>query len=181
MTTLTIKNQIGNTLAGSNSLTECIIFIIHKPRTNTDILVENMKQVLDSVGSKTTITPKLVKASPSAARSLGLSEYLLLSNPITSIILHKPRNLLLNCTALTKSNFKFLPSHESSKYNNISNGLKTKVRYTIYVVKTRTMQSYNALEKLSNNSHLIPSFHNEFWRQMQLIRHILEKENEVVN
>ena len=181
MTTLTIKNQIGNTLTGSNSLTECIIFIIHKPRTNTDILVENMKQVLDSVGSKTTITPKLVKASPSAARSLGLSEYLLLSNPITSTILHKPRNLFLNCTALTKSNFKFLPSHESLKYNNISIGLKTKVRYTIYVVKTRTMQSYNALEKLSNNSHLIPSFNNEFWRQMHLIKHILEKENEVVN
>lgn len=48
MTTLTIKNQTGNTITGSNSLTEYIIFIIHKPRTNTDILVENMKQVLDS-------------------------------------------------------------------------------------------------------------------------------------
>lgn len=181
MTTLTIKTQRVNIPSGPGSLTECNIFIIHKPRTNTGILVENLQQVLNSIGSKTTATANSVKASPSAARNIGLAEHILLSNPSTFTVTHKPQNLLLNCTALTKSNFKFLPSHESSRYQNINSALNTAIRYNIYIMKTRTMQSYTALEKLSSNTHLIPAFGDDFWRQMQLIRYILEKENEVVN
>jgi len=181
MTTLTLKTLRGNTRSDSNSLTEYHIFVIHKPRTNTDILVENIQQAHISVGSKITITPSQVKASTSAARNLGLSEHLLISNPTAYYVSHKPQNVLLNCTALTKSNFKFLPASESAKYHHITGNLNTKHRYNIYMVKTRTMLSYNALEKLASNAHLIPSFDTDLWRQMRLINFILEKENEVVN
>lgn len=181
MITLTLKSSRGSTRSDSKSLTEYHIFIIHKPRTNTDILIENLQQANTSIGSKTTITPSLVKASTSAARNLGLSDHLLISNPTTHTVRHNPQNLLLNCTALTKSNFKFLPAHESTKYTHITGALNIKLRYNIYMVKTRTMLSYNALEKLASNAHLIPSFNNDLWRQMRLINYILEKENEVVN
>lgn len=181
MTTLTLKSSRGNTRSDSQSLIEYQIFVIHKPRTNTDILIENLQQAHTSVGSKTTITPSLVKASTGAARNLGLSDHLLVSNPTTYYVHHKPQNLLLNCTALTKSNFKFLPANESEKYHQITENLATKIRYHIYMVKARTMLSYNALEKLASNAHLIPSFDTDFWRQMRLINYILSKENEVVN
>lgn len=182
MITLTLKHSRGNSRSGSNSQTEYNIFVIHKPRTNTDILIENLQQVHTSIGSlKTIITPSLVKASASTARNIGLSDHLLVSNPTTYYVTHKPQNLLLNCTALTKSNFKFLPAKESAKYHHIIGSLNTKLRYNIYMVKTRTMLSYNALEKLASNAHLIPSFGTDFWRQMRLINYILGKENEVVN
>ena len=181
MITLTLKSSRRDTRSDSQSLTEYCIFVIHKPRTNTDILIENLQQVHTSIGSKITITRSLVKASTSAARTLGLADHLLISNPTTHYVSHKPQNLLLNCTALTNSNFKFLPAHESEKYKHITGVLNTKLRYNIYMIKTRTMLSYNALEKLASNAHLIPSFDADFWRQMRLINYILGKENEVVN
>ena len=181
MITLTLKHSRGNSRSDSNSQTEYNIFVIHKPRTNTDILIENLQQAHISIGSKTTITSNTVKASTSAARNIGLSDHLLISNPTTHYVSHKPQNLLLNCTALTKSNFKFLPANESAKYHHIIGSLNTKLRYNIYMVKTRTMLSYNALEKLASNAHLIPSFDTDVWRQMRLINYILGKENEVVN
>ena len=181
MITLTLKNSRDESRVDSQSLTEYDIFIIHKPRTNTDILIANLQQAHTSVGSHITITPSLVKANNTAARNMGLSDHLLISNPTTHHVQHKPLNLLLNCTSLTKSNFKFLPANESIKYSSVKNSLRIKIRYNFHIVKTRTMLSYNALEKLARNAHLIPSFGGDSWRQMRLINLILGKENEVVN
>lgn len=156
------------------------IFLIHKPRTKTEILVNNTRTVLSSLNipdfSPDSVTEGVVKASASSARNLGLSEYVLINQGLNFRIRDKPRNLLLD-TALTSRSVTFLPSHILSKYSSVQSSSNTIKMYSVYTVKVRDIQDYLTFEKLAKNSHLLPSLNNDFWRQCSLIHRILQLEN----
>lgn len=156
------------------------IFLIHKPRTKTEILINNTRSVISALNipdfSPDSIGEGTVKASASSARNLGLSDCIIINHGLNFRIKDKPRNLLLE-TALTSKAVTFLPSHILSKYSSIqSSGNNSKI-YSVYTAKVRDIQDYLTFEKLAKNSHLLPTLNNDFWRQCNLIHRILQVEN----
>lgn len=155
------------------------IFLIHKPRTKTEILVNNTRAVLSSLNipdfSPDSVIEGTVNASAVSARNLRLSYYLLINQGLNFRIKEKPRNLLLE-TALTSRSVTFLPSHILSKYSTIHSSRNTTKVYEVYVAKVRDIQDYLTFEKLAKNSHLLPTFNNNLWRQLDLIKRILQLE-----
>lgn len=173
MTTLELIHQL-------DDATRHYIFLIHKPRTKTEILINNTRSTISSLNipdfSPDSIVEGSVKASVSAARNLDLSEYVLINKGFNFRIKDKPRNLLLE-TALTSRSVTFLPSHILSKYSSIQSSRNTIKMYSVYTAKVRDIQDYLTFEKLAKNSHLLPAFNNDLWRQLNLIKRILQLEN----
>lgn len=156
------------------------IFLIHKPRTKTEILINNTRSVISALNipefSPDSIIEGTVKASASSARTLGLSDYITINSGLNFRIKDKPRNLLLE-TALTSRSVTFLPSHTLSKYSSIQASGNNSKMYSVYTAKVRDIQDYLTFEKLAKNSHLLPTLNNSFWRQCSLIHRILQVEN----
>ena len=173
MTTLELIHQL-------DDATRHYIFLIHKPRTKTEILVDNARSAISSLNipnfSPDSIIEGTVKASTAAARNLGVSDYLLISNGLSFRVKDKPRNLLLE-TSLTSRSVTFLPSHILSKYSSIQSSRNTIKMYSVYTAKVRDIQDYLTFEKLAKNSHLLPAFNNDLWKQLNLIKRILQLEN----
>ena len=173
MITLELTHQLDES-------TKHYIFLIHKPRTKTEILVNNTRTVLSSLNipdfSPDSIVEGTVTASVRSARNLSLSEYMLINHGLSFRLKEKPRNLLLE-TALTSRSVTFLPSHILSKYSSVQFGGNPIKMYSIYTAKVRDIQDYLTFEKLAKNAHLLPTFNNDLWRQLSLIKRILQLEN----
>ena len=105
-----------------------------------------------------------------------MSDYLLANQGLSFRIKEKPKNLLLE-TSLTSRSVTFLPSHTLDKYSSIQSNSSNIKLYSVYIVKTRDIRDYLTFEKLAKNSHLIPTFNNDLWKQLMLIKRILRIEN----
>lgn len=156
------------------------IFLIHKPRTKTETLINNTRSTIATLNltdfSPDSIVEGAVKASAASARNLGLSDYILINSGLNFRIKDKPRNLLLE-TALTSRAVTFLPSHILSKYLSIQASSNNIKMYSVYTAKVRDIKDYLTFEKLAKNVHLLPTLNNDFWRQLNLIKQILQLEN----
>lgn len=156
------------------------IFLIHKPRTKTELLVNNTRNTISALNipdfTPSSVSEGNVKASTASARNLGLADYILINHGLSFRIKEKPRNLLLE-TALTSRAVTFLPSHVLSQYSSVQSSSNSIKMYSVYTAKVRDIQDYLTFEKLAKNSHLIPTFSNDFWRQCNLIQRILQLEN----